>query len=156
MFPIKDLSVPDNILEKTWMDERLMTLCYEKMWLRLRRKRTKWIGFQKSLVTLVLLKSLQDVQPLDICISKPFKSFLRECWEDHVVQIVKDTRNKANNNPIFKLSFPTRQETLCFKRWFNEVCNITTANQGLVCNDSFLKRISGNTDTTFFRFVPFQ
>ena len=29
------------------------------------------------------------VQPLDVGINKPFKSTLRECWENHVFKAVK-------------------------------------------------------------------
>ena len=50
------------------------------------------------------------VQPLEACISKLFKSTLRECWEDHVVKVVKDARDEANNNPSFKFSSPTKQD----------------------------------------------
>ena len=55
------------------------------------------------------------VQPLDACITKPFRSILRECWEDHVVKVVvmgQDIGNEANNNPSFKLSYPTRQDII--------------------------------------------
>ena len=50
------------------------------------------------------------LQPLNVCINKPFKFILRECWEDHVVKAVKDAGDEANNNPSFKPSSPTRQD----------------------------------------------
>ena len=31
----------------------------------------------------------------------PFESILRERWEDHVVKVMKDTGDEANNNPGF-------------------------------------------------------
>ena len=41
----KDLEVPDNFCiitqEKTWMDERLMMVWYEKTWVRKVHERTK-------------------------------------------------------------------------------------------------------------------
>ena len=46
---IKDLIVPDNLCivtqRKVWMDEPLMMVWYEKIWLRYVRERTKEIGF---------------------------------------------------------------------------------------------------------------
>ena len=51
------------------------------------------------------------VQPLYVCINKPFKFILSECWEDHVVKIVRYSGTEPNNNPIFKLSSSTRQDS---------------------------------------------
>ena len=39
------------------MDERLMMVWYEKIWLRYVRERTKEIGFQKSLMVLDAFKA---------------------------------------------------------------------------------------------------
>ena len=50
------------------------------------------------------------VQPLDVCINKPFKYILKECWEDHVVKVVKDAGDETNNTPSFTLSSSTRQD----------------------------------------------
>ena len=44
-------------------------------------------------------------QPLDTCINKLFKSILRECWEDHVVKLVKDAGYEANNDPMYPAQF---------------------------------------------------
>ena len=38
------------------------------------------------------------VQPLDVCINKPLKSALRECWEDHVLKVMKNAGDEENNN----------------------------------------------------------
>ena len=46
---------------------------------------------------------ISKLQPLVACINKPFKSILKECWEDHVVKVVKDAGDEGNN--IFKLNF---------------------------------------------------
>ena len=86
-------------------------------------QRTKEIGFHKSLVVVDPFKAhfaddvaaatlichtgvvkvpavcTSKVQRLDVCINKPFKSNLRECWQDHVVKVVKDAGDDANNNP---------------------------------------------------------
>ena len=45
-----------------------------------------------------------------------FKFILREWWEDNVVKVVKESLDKANNNPSFKLSSPTRQDIM---NWFH-------------------------------------
>ena len=46
---------------------------------------------------------ISKLQPLVVCINKLFKSILRECWEDHVVKVVKESGDEGNN--IFKLNF---------------------------------------------------
>ena len=79
-------------------------------------KRTKEIGFHKTLMAMDLFKAhfMDDVatmlightslvkvpplQSLDVCVKKPFKSFLTECWEDHVVKVMKEVEDEANNN----------------------------------------------------------
>ena len=105
-------------------------------------------------------KCPSKIQPLDVCINKPFKSILRECCENHAVIVVKDAGHEANNNSIFKLSSPTRQDIV---NWVHrgyvflqdskamiqcsfEVCGKVTANPELVCNDDFLTRIMANTE----------
>ena len=100
------------------------------------------------------------VQPLDVCINKPFKSIIRECWEDHVVKVEKDTGDDANKNPSFKRSSATRQdivnwvhrghvflqESKAMIQCSREVCGITTTNPDLVRNDDFLKRIMAKAE----------
>ena len=56
-----------------------------------------------------LVKVLAGCTSKDLCINKLFKFILRKCWEDHVVKVMKDVGDEANNNPSFKLSSPTRQ-----------------------------------------------
>ena len=50
------------------------------------------------------------VQPLGLCINKPFISILWQYWKDHVVKAVKVAQDEPNNSPNFKLSSPTRQD----------------------------------------------
>ena len=97
-------------------------------------RKNKEVGFHKSLMAMDSFKAhftddiaaamlvghsrfvkvpagcTSKVQPLDVCINKPFKSILSECWEDHVVKVVKDAKDETNNNPSFKLSSPIRQD----------------------------------------------
>ena len=86
--------------------------------------------------------------------------YLRECWEDHVVKVVKDAEDEANNNLSFKLSPTTRQdivnwvhpgyvflqESRAMIQLFIEVYGITTTNPGLFHNYDFLKRIMSNVE----------
>ena len=143
---IKDLTVPNDIClvtkVKAWMDERLMTIWYQKTLLIL------WTTLQWQCC-------ISEVQSLDVCINELFKSILRECWEHYVVNLVKDAWNEARNNPSFKLSCLTRQDIVnwvhqgyvflqesktMIQRSF-EVCCITTTNPGFVRNDDIFKRI---------------
>ena len=48
------------------------------------------------------------VQPSYVCINKPFKSILRQYWEDYVVKVVKDAGDEVNNNSSLKMSSPIR------------------------------------------------
>ena len=100
------------------------------------RERTKEKGFHKCLMVMDAFKThftgyvvaamligltdvakvtagcISKVQPLDVCINKPFKSILRECWEDRVVTVVKDAGDEAKNNPSFKLSSLSRKDVV--------------------------------------------
>ena len=48
-------------------------------------------------------------QPLDVCISKPFKGLLRNCWEDYFADTVTNLSEEEQNSEKFKLSSPSRQ-----------------------------------------------
>ena len=56
-------------------------------------------------VVKVPARCTSKIQPLDTCINKLFKSILRECWEDHVVKLVKDAGYEANNDPMYPAQF---------------------------------------------------
>ena len=57
---IEDHTVPDNLCiitqEKAWMDELLMMLWYDKIWLTYVRRRVKEIGFYMSLMVMNAFK----------------------------------------------------------------------------------------------------
>ena len=59
------------------------------------------------------------VQPPYVCINKPFKSILRQYWEDYVVKVVKDAGDEVNNNSSLKVSSPTRHCELGSSRMFS-------------------------------------
>ena len=85
------------------------------------------------------------VQPLDVCINKPFKSVLSECWKNYVVKVVKGVGDEENNDISFKPRSETRknianwvpqghvflQESKAMIQWSFEVCGINTTNCGL-------------------------
>ena len=48
-------------------------------------------------------------QPLDVCINKPFKGVLRNCWKDYVADIVTNLSEEERNREKFKLPSPSRQ-----------------------------------------------
>ena len=56
-------------------------------------------------VVKVPARCTSKIQPLDTCINKLFKFILRECWEDHVVKLVKDAGYEANNDPMYPAQF---------------------------------------------------
>lgn len=114
------------------MDEHLMTLWYEKIWLRYVRERAKEISIHKFLMVMDTFKAhFKDhvaallngqtrvvkvpagctfkVQPFRVCFIKPFKSILKVCWDDHIIKEVTDAGKEVNNNHSFKLSSPNRQ-----------------------------------------------
>ena len=48
-------------------------------------------------------------QPLDVCINKPFKGVLRNCWQDYVADIVTNLSGEEQNSEKFKLPSLSRQ-----------------------------------------------
>ena len=97
-------------------------------------------------------------QPLDICINKPFKGVLHNCWEDYVADIVTNLSEEKQNSEKFKLPSLSRQAIVnwvaesfsylqslpeMIKKYFS-VCGITTHNPQKVRNDEFLRSIMQN------------
>ena len=44
---------------------------------------------------------ISKVQSLDVHSNKPLKYIIRKCWKDHIITVVKDAGDEANNNPSF-------------------------------------------------------
>ena len=47
--------------------------------------------------------------PVDVCVKKPFKDVLGNCWEDYVADIVTNLSEELQNSEKFKLPSPPRQ-----------------------------------------------
>ena len=104
---IKKLCIPEGFIvktqEKSWMDEGLMEVWVEEIWLKYVKDVSRQLGFDNSLLTFdafsahktddiqsKLVESKSDIlmippgctskcQPMDVCINKPFQGILRKC-----------------------------------------------------------------------------
>ena len=120
---IKELRIPRGFIvkaqEKSWMDEGLMEVWLEEIWLKYVGEVSKQLGFDNSLLTFdafsarkaddvqsKLVKNKSDIlmippgctsksQPMDACINKPFKAILCKCWVNY---IFKNNRKNASDN----------------------------------------------------------
>ena len=97
------------------MDEHLMKVWLDDIWLEYIKKVSKDIGFENSLLTYDAFSTLKtdDVesklvqnkcdalmipagctskcQLMDVCINKPFKGILRKFWVEQVSQVIEKT-----------------------------------------------------------------
>ena len=133
---IKKLRNPDGFIIKTqgksWMDEGLMEVWVEDIWLKYVTKVSKQLGFDNSLLTFdafsahktddiqsKLVENKSDIsmippgctskcQPMDVCINKPFKAILRKCWVTYISKIIEQM--PATTPDDFKLPPPSRQD----------------------------------------------
>ena len=118
--------------EKSWMDEGLMEVWVEEIWLKYVREVSKQLGFDNYLLTVdafsahkmddvqsKLVENKSDIlmippgctskcQPMDVCINKPFKAILRKCWVTYISKIIEQM--PATTPDDFKLPPPSRQD----------------------------------------------
>ena len=146
---IKKLCIPEGFIvktqEKSWMDEGLMEVWVEEIWLKYVREVSKQLGFDNSLLTFdafsahkmddvqsKLVKNKSDIlivppgctskfQPTDVCINKPFKAILCKCWVNYVSKIIKQM--PATTPDDFKLPPPSQQD-IRSRRHTNCSCQI--------------------------------
>ena len=175
---IEKLRLPDGFIVKTqakaWMDEELMHVWLEDIWLKHTKLMSQKLGFENSLLTFdafsahktdeveaKLVQSKSDIlmipagctskcQPMDVCINKPFKANLRKCWVGYVAKMIDEKHDQ--------IPPPSRQHMV---DWVEEaynavssdigmvkrsfdVCGITSTDKNKVRNSSFYKSCMEN------------
>ena len=175
---IEKLRVPDGFIVKTqakaWMDEELMHVWLEDIWLKHTKLMSQKLGFENSLLTFdafsahktdeveaKLVQNKSDIlmipagctskcQPMDVCINKPFKANLRKCWVGYVAKMIDEKHDQ--------IPPPSRQHMV---DWVEEaynaissdigmvkrsfdVCGITSTDKNKVRNGSFYKSCMEN------------
>ena len=110
-----------------------MFISFDQVWKSYAEKKQKELDFNRSLMLYDAFKAhktdemkavlsinstnlimvppgcTSKCHPLDVCIYKPFKGVLRNCWEDYVADIVTNLSEEEQNSEKFKLPSPSRQ-----------------------------------------------
>ena len=113
------------------MDDNLMQVWVEEIWIKHTQAECKRLGFQKLMlifdafathltngVEKQLLESNTDTltiptgctlkcQPMDVSLNKPLKVILRKCWIKYVADVV-ETFPERSTDSSFKLPVPAR------------------------------------------------
>ena len=162
---IKKLRIPEGFIvkmkEKPWMDEGLMEVWVEEIWLKYVREVSKQVGFDNSLLTFdafsahktddvqsKLVENKSDIlmippgctskcQPKDVCIKKPFKAILRKCWVNYISKIIEQM--PATTPDDFKLPPPSRQDMV---DWVEEAYKLISSDKDMVMRSFDLCRIT--------------
>ena len=152
---IKKLRIPEGFIvktqEKSWMDEGLMEVWVEEIWLKYVREVSKQLGFDNSLLTFdafsahktddvqsKLVENKLDIlmippgctskcQPMDVCINKPFKAILRKCWVNFISKIIE--KIPATIPDDFKLPLPGRQDMV---DWVEEAYKLISSDKDMI------------------------
>ena len=152
---IRDLNIPPGFIIKTqkkaWMDDDLMKVWNEEIWVKLTQAEYKRLGFENSLLSFNVFAALTDgskaqllkrnsdilpipagctskCQPMHVSLNKPFKAVSRRCGEKYVASAVKGFPD-ANNDASFKLPVPTRQHII---DWVKEGFDYLLQDQEMV------------------------
>ena len=153
---IRDLNIPPGFIDKTqkkvWMDDDLMKVWIEEIWLKHTQAECKRLGFENSLLSFYvfathltdgvktqLLESNSDIlpipagctskcQPMDASLNKPFKAVLRRCWVKYVASAAEGFPD-ANSDTSFILPVPTRQHMI---NWVKEGFEYLVPDQEMV------------------------
>ena len=137
--------------EKSWMDEGLMEVWVEEIWLKYVREVSKQLGFDNSLLTFdafsahktddvqsKLVENKSDIlmippectskcQLMDVCINKPFKTILRKCWVDYISKIIEQM--PATTLDDFKFPPSIRRDMV---DWVEEACKLISSDKDMV------------------------
>ena len=117
------------------MDDDLMKVWIEEIWIQHIQAECKRLGFENSLLSFdalvghltdgvksQLLENDSDILPIpagctskcqlvDVRLNKPFKAVLRRCWVKYFASVVEGFPD-ANTDTSFKLPVPTRQHMM--------------------------------------------
>ena len=175
---IEKLRVPDGFIvkiqAKAWMDEELMHVWLEDIWLKHTKLMSQKLGLENSLLTFdafsahktdeveaKLEQNKSDIlmipagctskcQLMDVCVNKPFKANIRKCWVGYVAKMIDEKHDQ--------IPPPSRQHMV---DWVEEaynaissdigmvkrsfdVCGITSTDKNKVRNGSFYKSCMEN------------
>ena len=168
---IKKLRIPEGFIvktqEKSWMDEGLMEVWREEIWLKHVREVSKQLGFDNSLLTFdafsahktddvqsKLVENKSDIlmippgctykcQPMDVCINKPFKAILCKCWVTYISKIIEQMPATAPDDWVEEAYRLISSDKDMVKRSF-DVCGITTSDPTKVRSGSFYDKCMRN------------
>ena len=168
---IKKLRIPEGFIvktqEKSWMDEGLMEVWIEEICLKHVREISKQLGFDNSLLTFnafsahktddvqsKLVENKSDIlmippgctykcQPMDVCISKPFKAILCKCWVTYISKIIEQMPATAPDDWVEEVYRLISSDKDMVKRSF-DVCGITTSDPAKVRSGSFYDKCMRN------------
>ena len=109
-----NLHVPERFAiktqEKAWMDEQLMHVWVEDIWLKHTKTMSEKYDFENYLLTFDVFSAhkadeiqgkLTDIlmiprdctskcQLMDVCINKPLKAILRKCWVEYMSEMINE------------------------------------------------------------------
>ena len=131
---ISNLNIPAGFIVKTqvkaWMDDDLMKVWVEDIWIKHIRAECQKLEFENALLTFdafaanltddvesQLLEAKTDTlaipagciskcQSMDVCLNKPFKAILRKCWVNYISSVVEAFPD-ASQDASFKIPTPT-------------------------------------------------
>ena len=137
------------------MDEGLMEVWVEGIWLKYIREVSKQLGFINALLTfdafsahkmddiqrklvenksdilMILPGCMPKCQPMDVCINKPFKVILRKCWVSYISKIIEQM--PATTPDDFKRPPSSRQGIV---DWVEEACKLISSDKDMVITTS--------------------
>ena len=162
---IKKLRIPEGFIvktqEKSWMDEGLMEVWVEEIWLKYIREVSEQLLFDNSLLTFdafsahktddvqsKLVENKSDIlmippgctskcQPMDVCINKPFKAILRKCWVNYISKIIEQMPTTTSDD--FKLPPPSRQGMV---DWVKETYKLILSDKDMVMHSFDVRGIT--------------
>ena len=175
---IEKLRFPDGFIVKTqakaWMDEELMHVWLEDIWLKHTKLMSQKLGLENSLlrfeafsahktdkVEVKLVQNKLDIlmipagctskcQPIDVCINKPFKANLRKCWMGYVAKMIDEKYDQipppSHQHMVdwVEEAYNDISSDIRMVKRSFDVCGITSTDKNKVRNGSFYKNCMEN------------